>query len=110
MLARARSRILQKDDLVASASHSVGRPRARPAACDLSDRRVCASFNSEDEASQALPHMKERFVRGQRADHILHSAQRCNHRHLPNTAGIDTRAAGQSGQFELRTNTRASAV
>jgi hypothetical protein len=69
-------------------------------------RHVCAFFNSDDEKYRVLlPFIRDGFECGDKAVHIVHPAQ--HHDHLRRLAGIgiDTVAAQQSGQFELRSNT-----
>jgi MEDS: MEthanogen/methylotroph, DcmR Sensory domain len=69
-------------------------------------RHVCAFFSSDDEEYQVLlPFMKDGFDRGEKAIHVVNSNQRENHLRRLAAAGIDTAAAEQRGQFELRRNT-----
>lgn len=69
-------------------------------------RHVCAFFNSDDEKYRVLlPFIKEGFERGEKAVHVVNPDQRQDHLQRLAAAGIDPTAAGQSGQFELRTNT-----
>jgi hypothetical protein len=71
-------------------------------------RHVCAFFNSDDEEYRVLlPFIKDGFERGEKAVHIVNPDQHRDHLQRLAAAGIDTAAAGQSGQFELRTNTEA---
>lgn len=68
-------------------------------------RHVCAFFNSGDEAYRVLlPFIVGGFARGDKAVHVINPEQRPSHLERLAEAGIDTRAALQSGQFELRTN------
>lgn len=69
-------------------------------------RHVCAFFNSDDEAYRVLlPFIKGGFECGDKAVHVVNPDQRPDHLRRLAGAGIDTTAAQQSGQFELRTNT-----
>ena len=69
-------------------------------------RHVCAFFNSDDEEYRTLlPFMKDGFDCGHKAIHIVNPEQRADHLHRLATAGIDTAAAAERGQFELRSNT-----
>jgi uncharacterized protein YjhX (UPF0386 family) len=71
-----------------------------------STRHVCAFFNSDDEEYQVLlPFMKDGFVCGDKAIHVVNPEQRDDHLHRLAAAGIDTAAAEQRGQLELRHNT-----
>lgn len=71
-------------------------------------RHVCAFFNSAEEGYRVLlPFIKDGFVCGDKALHVLNPDQHLEHlKHLA-AVGIDTTAAQQSGQLELRTNTEA---
>lgn len=69
-------------------------------------RHVCAFFNSNDEEYQVLvPFIKEGFACGHKAVHVINPGQHRDHLQRLAAAGIDTAAAQNSGQFELRTNT-----
>ena len=69
-------------------------------------RHVCAFFNSDDEEYRVLlPFMKDGFDCGQKAIHVVNPEQRADHLHRLATAGIDTTAAAERGQFELRSST-----
>jgi hypothetical protein len=69
-------------------------------------RHVCAFFNSDDEEYRVmLPFIKEGFECGDKAVHVVNPNRRRDHLRRLATVGIDTTAAEQSGQFELRTNT-----
>jgi hypothetical protein len=69
-------------------------------------RHVCAFFNSDDEEYRVLlPFIKDGFECGDKAVHVVNPDQRHDHLQRLAAAGIDLGAAGQSGQFELRTNT-----
>ncbi len=71
-------------------------------------RHVCAFFNSEEEEYRVLlPFIKEGFERGDKAVHVVNPDQHPDHLQRLAAAGIDTAAAEQNGQFELRTNTEA---
>src|SRR6266478_6014321 len=69
-------------------------------------RHVCAFFNSGDEEYRVLlPFIKDGFECGDKAVHIVNPDRRRDHLQRLAAGGIDTTAAQQSGQFELRTNT-----
>jgi hypothetical protein len=69
-------------------------------------RHVCAFFNSDDEEYQVLlPFIKDGFDCGDKAIHVVNPDQRDDHLHRLAALGIDTSAAEQRGQFELRPNT-----
>jgi hypothetical protein len=71
-------------------------------------RHVCAFFNSDEEEYRVLlPFIKDGFERGDKAVHVVNLNQHHDHLQRLAAAGIDTAAAQQSGQFELRTNTEA---
>jgi len=76
------------------------------AGSQLSDvRHVCAFFNSENEKYRVLlPFIKDGFECGDKAVHVVNPDRRHDHLERLATVGIDTTAAEQSGQFELRTN------
>jgi hypothetical protein len=77
------------------------------AGCQLSDaRHICAFFNSDEEEYRVLlPFVKEGFERGDKAVHVVNPDQHLDHMQRLTAVGIDTAAAQQSGQLELRTNT-----
>jgi hypothetical protein len=69
-------------------------------------RHVCAFFNSDDEEYRVLlPFIKDGFECGDKAVHVVNPDQHRDHLHRLAAVGIDTTAAQQSGQFELRANT-----
>lgn len=69
-------------------------------------RHVCAFFNSDDEEYRVLlPFVKDGFARGEKAVHVVNPGQHRDHLERLAAAGIDTKAAQDRGQFELRTNT-----
>jgi hypothetical protein len=69
-------------------------------------RHVCAFFSSDDEEyGVLLPFIKDGFECGDKAVHVVNPDQHRGHLQRLAAAGIDTEAARQSGQFELRTNT-----
>ena len=71
-------------------------------------RHVCAFFNSDDEEYRVLlPFIKDGFECGDKAVHVVNPDQRPDHLRRLAAAGIDTAAAQQSGQFELKVNTDA---
>jgi hypothetical protein len=68
--------------------------------------RVCAFFHSNDEEYRVLlPFIRDEFERGDKAAHVVNSDQRRDHLRRLAAVGIDTAAAEQHGQFELRTTT-----
>jgi len=84
--------------------------RAAPirfAGSQLTERRhVCAFFNNEEEEYQVLlPFIKDGFACGDKAVHVVNRDERGDHLRRLAAAGIDTTAAEQRGQFELRVNT-----
>src|SRR5579864_8201219 len=69
-------------------------------------RHVCAFFHSIDEEYRVLlPFIKDGFECGDKAIHVVNPDQHQDHLQRLAEVGIDTTAAQQSGQFELRTNT-----
>jgi MEDS: MEthanogen/methylotroph, DcmR Sensory domain len=71
-------------------------------------RHVCAFFNSDEEEYRVLlPFIKEGFECGDKAVHVVNPDQHQDHLQRLAAAGIDSAAAQQTGQFELRTNTEA---
>jgi hypothetical protein len=69
-------------------------------------RHVCAFFHSPDEEYRVLlPFIKDGFQSGHKAIHIVNRDQRQDHLQRLTAAGIDTAAAQQSGQLEIRTDT-----
>ena len=69
-------------------------------------RHVCAFFNSDVEAYRVLlPFITGGFVCGDKAVHVDNANQHRDHLQQLATAGIDTAAALENGQLELRTNT-----
>ena len=69
-------------------------------------RHVCAFFNSDDEEYRVLlPFIKDGLGCSDKAVHVVNSDQRGDHLQRLAAAGIDTTAAQQSGQLEIRTNT-----
>lgn len=69
-------------------------------------RHVCAFFGSDDEEYRVLlPFIKDGFDCGDKAIHVVNPDQHDDHLHRLTAAGIDTAAAEQRGQFELRHNT-----
>ena len=68
-------------------------------------RHVCAFFNNDEEEYRVLlPFIKDGLKSGDKAVHVLNPAQRQNHLQRLAGAGIDSAAAQQSGQLELRFN------
>lgn len=71
-------------------------------------RHVCAFFNSNDEGYRVLlPFIKDGFTCGDRAIHVVNPDQHEDHLNRLAAAGIDTKAARERGQLEVRTNTEA---
>ena len=69
-------------------------------------RHVCAFFNSEDEEYRVLlPFIKDGFDCGHKAVHVLSPDRRERHVDHLAAVGIDTAAAQDSGQLELRDST-----
>jgi hypothetical protein len=66
-------------------------------------RHVCAFFNSEDEEYRVLlPFIRDGFDCGHKAVHVLSLDRRERHVDHLAAVGIDTAAAQDSGQLELR--------
>ena len=71
-------------------------------------RHVCAFFNNDEEEYRVLlPFIKDGFQCGDKAVHVVNPGQHPDHLKRLADAGIDTRAAQKSGQFELLTNSEA---
>jgi hypothetical protein len=69
-------------------------------------RHVCAFFTSvEEEYRVLLPFMKDGFECGDKAIHVVNPDQGPDHLERLRAAGVDTAAAAERGQFELRHNT-----
>ena len=69
-------------------------------------RHVCAFFHNADEEYRVLlPFIKDGFECGDKAVHVISPNRRSDHLQRLAAVGIDSAAAEQSGQFELRTNT-----
>jgi hypothetical protein len=69
-------------------------------------RHVCAFFHSADEEYRVLlPFIKDGFECGDKGVHVVSPSRRSDHLKRLAAAGIDTTAAEQSGQFELRDST-----
>jgi len=69
-------------------------------------RHVCAFFNSDDEEYRVLlPFIKDGFMCGDKAVHVVNPNQHEDHLQRLAAVGIDTAAAQRAGQFEIRTNT-----
>jgi hypothetical protein len=69
-------------------------------------RHICAFFNSDEEEYRVLlPFIADGFHCGDKAVHVVNPEQREDHLRRLAEAGIDTAAAEQKGQLELRTNT-----
>jgi len=71
-------------------------------------RHVCAFFSNEDEEYRILlPFIKEGIEHGDKAVHVVNPQQRDEHLHRLGSAGIDSAAAQQAGQLEIKINTEA---
>jgi hypothetical protein len=71
-------------------------------------RHVCAFFSNEDEEYRVLlPFIKEGIEHGDKAVHVVNPQQRDEHLHRLASAGIDSAAAQQAGQLEIKINTEA---
>lgn len=71
-------------------------------------RHVCAFFNSDEEEYRVLlPFIKDGFECGDKAVHVVNPDQRPDHLRRLAAAGIDSAAAEQSGQLDIRINTEA---
>ncbi|MGA3091011.1 MAG: MEDS domain-containing protein [Terriglobales bacterium] len=71
-------------------------------------RHVCAFFNSDDDEYRVLlPFIKDGIECGDKAVHVVNPDQRSDHLRRLAAVGIDTAAAQQRGQFELKINTEA---
>jgi hypothetical protein len=71
-------------------------------------RHVCAFFHSEDEEYRVLlPFIKDGLENGEKAVHVVNRGQRDDHLQRLAAIGINSNAAEQSGQLEVRTNTDA---
>jgi hypothetical protein len=69
-------------------------------------RHICAFFTSEEEEYRVmLPFIKDGFLCGDKAVHVVNPHQRQDHLKRLTAAGIDHAAAEQSGQLEVRVNT-----
>jgi hypothetical protein len=72
------------------------------------ERHVCAFFNSEDDEYRVLlPFIKDGFDCGHKAVHVINPGQHDDHLCRLTAAGIDTTAAQECGQLELKTNSEA---
>jgi hypothetical protein len=71
-------------------------------------RHVCAFFHSEDEEYRVLlPFIKEGLDGGEKAIHVVNRGQRDDHLQRLAQVGINSTAAENRGQLEVRTNTDA---
>lgn len=79
-------------------------PPIRFAGSELSEsRHVCAFFHNADEEYRVLlPFIKDGFHCGDKAVHVVSPQRRNDHLQRLAAAGIDSSAAEQRGQFELR--------
>lgn len=69
-------------------------------------RHVCAFFNDDEEEYRVLlPFIRDGFRCGHKAVHVLNPNQQQEHLQRLAGVGIDSTAAQQTGQLELRTNT-----
>ena len=72
------------------------------------NRHVCAFFNNEEEEYRVLlPFVKDGFECGDKAVHVVNPGDRDRHFQRLTGVGIDTAAAQQSGQLEVRNSTDA---
>jgi len=68
-------------------------------------RHVCALFNNEDEEYRVLlPFIKDGFRSGDKAVHVVNADRQSEHMQRLAAAGIDTAAAQERKQIDLRTN------
>lgn len=71
-------------------------------------RHICAFFHSDEEEYRVLlPFIKDGFLCGDKAVHVVNPGQHQDHLQRLAGAGVDTAAAQKSGQFELLTNSEA---
>jgi len=71
-------------------------------------RHVCAFFsNDEEEYRVLLPFIKEGLERGDKAIHVVNPRQRDEHLRRLASAGVDSAAAEQAWQLEIKINTEA---
>ncbi len=71
-------------------------------------RHVCAFFNSvEEEYRVLLPFIRDGFVRGDKAVHVVDPDRRHDHLRRLAAGGIDLTDAERRGQLEVRANTEA---
>ena len=71
-------------------------------------RHVCAFFaNNDEEYRVLLPFIKEGLERGDKAIQVVNPQQRDEHLRRLDAAGIDSAAAQQGGQLEIKINTEA---
>jgi hypothetical protein len=69
-------------------------------------RHICACFHSDEEAYRVLlPFVKGGIQCRDKAVHVVNPDQRSAHVRRLTAAGVDTAAAQQTGQPELKTNT-----
>lgn len=71
-------------------------------------RHVCAFFTDEEEEYRVLlPFIREGFISGEKAVHVVNPGQRDDHLQRLTHAGIDASSAEQAGQLEIKINTDA---
>jgi hypothetical protein len=71
-------------------------------------RHVCAFFSNDDEEYRVLlPFIQEGLERGDKAIQVVNPQQRDEHLRRLASAGIDSAAAQQTGQLEIKINTEA---
>ncbi len=69
-------------------------------------RHICAFFNNDDEEYRVLlPFIKDGFLCGHKAIHVINPDQRRDHLQRLGAAGIDAATEQQKGRLELRINT-----
>jgi hypothetical protein len=71
-------------------------------------RHICAFFSNDDEEYRVLlPFIKDGLECGDKAVHVVNPHQHEEHLRRLASAGIDSAAAQETGQLEIRTNTDA---
>lgn len=71
-------------------------------------RHVCAFFSDDDEEYRVLlPFIKEGLEHGDKAIQVINPEQRDEHLRRLTSVGIDSAAAQQTGQLEIKINTEA---
>jgi hypothetical protein len=71
-------------------------------------RHICAFFSNDDEEYRVLlPFIKDGLECGDKAVHVVNPNQHQEHLHRLASAGIDSAAAQETGQLEIKINTDA---